>query len=191
MKNIKSVIGVFGLVILISCGKNSNKGNTSLNGKSKNSIDSIVILPENKGNLMENIRKNRIEMSDSVRVLTLIDGSFLKEAKSSPEEYVIYFNYLLGYSNEEYSEGIAQLTYDMFLKYPGKFDELDSLLVLLDNKSQGLILEEITNSLCYTLYLEGNEENQLSEKDFFNKFPYLKKKNCSKYFKRINDEFGN
>jgi len=172
-------------LMLLSCNFNANK-----NSKIQKNNDKVV--KENKYeaekmSFVDELRKNRECMKDSQRADILVSGDFFESKSSKKNEYILYFNYLLEHSYEEFDETITQYTYSMFIKYPSKFLELDYYRLFLNGSQKEVVLYKITNQLSSELIFKDSISN-VSETEFGKMFTFLKDHGCIKYFTRMKNE---
>lgn len=153
--------------------RDSSKQVSSTDVESKND-DFVKLVLENKNG-----------MSDSVRVLKVIDGAFFEQSSSTATEYIWLFNYVDYHENEEFDEAISQHLYEMFSKYPVKFNEFDSYLKKMAPREQTVIMNFLATALSYS-YLSFCDLD-CSEDNFFLKFPYFEKRIYAKLFQEVKD----
>lgn len=151
---------------------------------STNQVSSIDVDSRND-DFVKLILENKKGMTDSVRVLKVIDGVFFEQSSSTAFDYVLLFNYIDKHENEEFDEAISQYLYEMFTKYPEKFIEFDYYLKKMAPKDQTNIMSSLVSSLSYS-YLSFCDID-CSEVNFFLKFPYFSKRVYAKFFRQVNE----
>lgn len=174
------------ILIFFSCSSKKNKGQTNnITVKMEHNKDSVVINSYNDSLTFIKLLNSNLNMSDERREERLLDSSFFEESTSSINDYVLYFNHVLNHKYEGYDESISGYLYNMFIKYPTKFNEFNGYLKKLQNAEQKEILKDVTLNLSFEFLAECSDTINCSEKSFFNLFPYLKNKNCSQYFQQM------
>lgn len=126
--------------------------------------------------LLEAMRLDRDTCSDSLRVIKVVTSPMFKEPSSAASEYVTLFNYIIGYRNEEYEEGIVQDMYEMLRDFPSKFTELEGYMHQLPEELQGKILDYLATAVAFVIAADNYGMNlQEMMKKFRNEFPFLAK----------------
>jgi hypothetical protein len=136
MKNNKLFLGLlFSIIIFINCnGKQNNtliENNRSIFKIYNNDIVMADTPNKDTVNFIQLMDLNLKNMSDTNRNDILVNSSFFKDSSSSINDYVLYFNYLLNHRDESYDETISLYLYEMFVKYPSKFNEFNNYLTEL------------------------------------------------------------
>jgi hypothetical protein len=111
---------------------------------------------------------------------------FYKEAESSAQEYAALYAFYL-YNTYEYAwEGVGGYIYEMFIRYPAKFDELHMTLTYLPDDQREKILERLTYSLIFECKASAEPSSQPSFEHFASMFPYLDTPQVRKIYDSVN-----
>ncbi len=111
---------------------------------------------------------------------------FYNEAESSAQEYAALYAFCL-YNTYEYAwEGFGLLLYDMFVKYPEKFDDLHMTLRYLPEDQSQKILNRVMDRLAYECKVRADVSSQPSFKHFVSMFPYFDRPEFEKMYNSIN-----
>lgn len=111
---------------------------------------------------------------------------FYKEAESSAQEYAALYAFYL-YNTYEYAwEGVGGYLYDMFIRYPDKFEELHMTLAYLPDDQRETILDRLTYSLIFECKASADASSQPSFEHFASMFPYLDTPQVEKFFDSVN-----
>jgi hypothetical protein len=111
---------------------------------------------------------------------------FYNEAESSAEEYAALYAFYL-YNTYEYAwEGVGGYLYDMFIRYPDKFEELHMTLAYLPDDQRETILDRLTYSLIFECKASADASSQPSFEHFASMFPYLDTPQVEKFFESVN-----
>lgn len=107
---------------------------------------------------------------------------FYNEAESSAQEYAALYAFCL-YNTYEYAwEGFELLLYDMFVKYPEKFDDLHMNLKYLPDNQRQKILKRIMDMLTFEYELRAETSSPPSFRQFVSMFPYFDKPEFEKIY---------
>lgn len=107
---------------------------------------------------------------------------FYNEAESSSEEYAALYAFCL-YNTYEYAwEGFGLQLYDMFTKYPEKFDDLHMTLRYLPDNQRQKILKRIMDMLTFEYEFRSETSSLPSFKQFVSIFPYFDKPELEKIY---------
>lgn len=107
---------------------------------------------------------------------------FYNEAESSAQEYAALYAFCL-YNTYEYAwEGFELLLYDMFVKYPEKFDDLHMNLKYLPDNQRQKILKRIMDMLTFEYEFRAETSSPPSFRQFVSIFPYFDKPEFEKIY---------
>lgn len=107
---------------------------------------------------------------------------FYNEAESSAQEYAALYAFCL-YNNYEYAwEGFELLLYDMFVKYPEKFDDIHMTLRYLPDNQRQKILKRIMDMLTFEYGFRAETSSLPSFRQFVSMFPYFDKPEFEKIY---------
>lgn len=109
---------------------------------------------------------------------------FYNEPSSSPEDYAYLFVWCMDNTEECSAEPIAYYLYDMFVRYPAKFRELNHFLEQLPTDNQKEIRIDLMGLIAFEFTLRTDDQKKPPVNEFISRFPYF---NTPEYINRYCD----